>query len=90
MLHSVAHATLSLRCIKVSREKSCNEQGRLVFVRHPRVRLRSVFVLAVDVLARDVGRIAFVSRHVGGVQAAGRTIRTPPAAARRQGALGIP
>ena len=27
MLHSVAHATLSLRCIKVSREKSCNEQG---------------------------------------------------------------
>ena len=26
MLHSVAHATLSLRCIKVSREKSCNEQ----------------------------------------------------------------
>ena len=26
MLHSVAHATLSLRCIKGSREKSCNEQ----------------------------------------------------------------
>ena len=29
MLHSVAHATLSLRCIKVSREKSCNVQGLL-------------------------------------------------------------
>ena len=32
MLNGVAHATLSLRCIKVSREKSCNEQvlaGRL-------------------------------------------------------------
>ena len=26
MLHSVAHATLSLRSIKVSREKSCNEE----------------------------------------------------------------